>query len=122
MVLESLVRAPRVLAGAWSIAGGVLELLPLLDAIHGMSPAEGADAFHGTLAAALVELAMPALGPARVIAVGGGCAVNAVLVEALVAGFAAHGVEVLLPRRAPAGDGGLALGQAFIAALTIGGN
>lgn len=128
MVLESLVRAPRVLEGAWQISESpesrVLDLLPLLDALRGMSPADGADAFHGTLAAALVELARPAIEAeaTRTVVLGGGCVVNAPLVTSLVAGFAAHGIEVLLPRRAPAGDGGLALGQAWVAAHAMGGS
>jgi hydrogenase maturation protein HypF len=121
MVLESLVRSPRALEGTWRIEGGVLDLLPLLDALRGLSPQEGADAFHGTLAAALVELALQSVGTDRVIAIGGGCAVNAVLTSELAAGFAAHGIDVLLPRKAPAGDGGLALGQAWVCAQTIGG-
>jgi len=121
MVLESLVRAPRVLEGAFRIADGVLDLLPLLDALRTMSPSDGADVFHGTLAAALVALALPSLGKDRAIAVGGGCAVNAVLTAGLVEGFAAHGIEVLLPRAAPPGDGGIALGQAWVCAQTIGG-
>jgi hydrogenase maturation protein HypF len=121
MVLESLVRTPRVIHGTWSVTDGVLDLLPLLDALRGMPREQGADAFHGTLAAAFVDLALPALGADRTIAVGGGCAVNAALVEAMVAGFAAHGVDVLLPREAPAGDGGLALGQAWICAHAVGG-
>jgi hydrogenase maturation protein HypF len=121
MVLESLVRSPRVLPDAWRIANGVLDLLPLLDALPGMSPEDGADTFHGTLAAALVDLSLPALGAGRAIAVGGGCIVNAVLARCLVDGFAAHGVEVLLPRMAPPGDGGLALGQAWVCAQAVGG-
>ena len=120
MVLESLVRAPRVLADGWRIAGGVLDLLPLLEALRGMTPEDGADVFHGTLAAALVALALPALGGDRAIAIGGGCVVNAVLTRGLVEGFAAHGVDVLLPRLAPPGDGGLALGQAWVCAQAIG--
>jgi hydrogenase maturation protein HypF len=122
MVLESLVRAPRVLHGGWRIANEILDLLPLLDALRGMTPEEGADVFHGTLAAALVELSLPALGTRRAIAVAGGCVVNAALTRGLVDGFAAHGVEVLLPRLAPPGDGGLALGQAWVCAQAIGGN
>ena len=98
----------------------MLDLLPLLDALRGMTPPEGADVFHGTLAAALVALALPALGSDRVIALGGGCVVNAALTGGLVGGFAAHGIGVLLPRRAPPGDGGLALGQAWVCAATIG--
>ncbi len=122
MVLESLVRAPRALAGGWRISGDVLDLLPLLDALRGMTPGDGADVFHGTLAAGLVELAMPALGTDRTIALGGGCVANAALSGALVAGFAARGVETLLPRLAPAGDGGLALGQAWVCMHAMGGD
>jgi hydrogenase maturation protein HypF len=122
MVLEGLARSPRVLAGGWRIADSVLDLLPLLHALRGMTPAEGADVFHGTLAAALVDLALPALGTARTIVASGGCIVNAVLTQELVRGFAAHGVDVLLPRLAPPGDGGLALGQAWVCAQAIGGN
>jgi hydrogenase maturation protein HypF len=121
MVLESLVRTPRVLRGAWTIEDGELDLLPLLEALLGMTPVEGADAFHGTLAAALVDLALPALAKenAHAIALGGGCAINAVLTGELVRGFAAHDIEVLLPRVAPPGDGGLALGQAWIGAQAL---
>lgn len=117
MRLESLVRTPRVVDGGFRIDGGLVDLLPLLDAIRGMDPVHGAEAFHGTVARALVELALPALTSRRLgsIAVGGGCAVNAPLVAALVDGFRAAGIEVLLPARAPAGDGGLALGQAWVA-------
>jgi hydrogenase maturation protein HypF len=89
-----------------------------------MTPEDGADAFHGTLAAGLVALVMQTLdahaGP-RAIALGGGCVVNAALTKSLVDGFAARDVEVLLPRLAPAGDGGLALGQAWVCAQSIGG-
>jgi hydrogenase maturation protein HypF len=119
MVLESLVRRPRVLEGAFRVAGGVLDLLPLLDALRGMTPQDGADVFHGTLAAALVELALPALGASRALVVGGGCVVNAALTAGLVERFAVHGVEVLLPRLAPPGDGGLALGQAWVCAQVM---
>jgi hydrogenase maturation protein HypF len=120
MVLESLVRTPRVLSGGWSIEDGVLDLLPLLGALRDLSPADGADLFHGTLAAALIDLALPALGSDRAIVLSGGCIVNAALTRALVDGFAAAGVTALLPRLAPPGDGGLALGQAWICASQIG--
>lgn len=121
MVLESLVRVPRVLPGQWRITNGVLDLLPLLDALRGLDPSDGADAFHGTLAAALVDLALPALeaARARAIVLSGGCVVNAALVGAMTEGFAARGIDVLVPRRAPAGDGGIALGQAWIAAHAL---
>lgn len=119
MVLESLVRAPRVVRGGWSLAGGVVDLLPLMAALGEMTPRQGADAFHGTLAAALVDLVLSEIRSDRAIAIGGGCAMNAVLVDTLVEGLAAHGIEVLLPREAPAGDGGIALGQAWVCAHAV---
>ncbi len=118
MVLESLVNHPVVLEGGWRTAGGELDLLPLLAALDGRTPAEGADLFHGTLAAALVDWVLPALEARalRSVVLGGGCVMNKVLSELLVAGFARHGVAALLPRLVPANDGGLSLGQAWVAA------
>lgn len=121
MVLESLVRRPTIAEGAWRVAGGVLDLAPLLERLLHINAAEGADLFHGTLAAALVDWAAPELAARRLdrIALGGGCLMNGVLAERLVSGFAERGVTALLPRRAPANDGGLSLGQAWVAALSL---
>ena len=96
-------------------------LLPLLDALIGRTPGNGADVFHGTLAAALVDWTMPALERRKlsVVALGGGCLMNRVLTELLSHGFEARGVKVLLPRKVPANDGGLSLGQARVAALQL---
>ncbi|CAO3379346.1 carbamoyltransferase HypF [Azospirillum argentinense] len=121
MALESLVRRPTVLEGGWRIVGGVLDLTPLLESLLQINAQEGAERFHGTLAAALVAWAMPELtarGLDRVV-LSGGCLMNAVLAEGLSAGFAARGVTALLPRRAPANDGGLSLGQAWVAVQSL---
>lgn len=124
MVLESLVTRPIVLPGAYRISGEalrVLDLLPLLDALSGRTPTEGADVFHGTLAEALIAWATPALAERdlRTIALGGGCVMNQVLTELLVSGFARRGITALVPRAVPANDGGLSLGQAWVAALEL---
>ncbi|WP_042694305.1 carbamoyltransferase HypF [Azospirillum sp. B506] len=122
MALESLVRRPRVADGAWRIDGGELDLTPLLERLLSVADAvEGAELFHGTLAAALVDWTLPVLRAhvlGRVM-LSGGCLMNAVLAEELVAGFRAVGVEALLPRLAPANDGGLSLGQAWVASFTL---
>ena len=121
MVLESLVSTPTVIDGAWHVTGGDLDLLPLLGALAEMEPGPGADAFHGTLAAALVDWATPHLAArgARAIVAGGGCVINAALSDQLAARFATRGVELLLPRAVPPGDGGLALGQAWVCAHAL---
>jgi hydrogenase maturation protein HypF len=118
MRLEALVTRPRIAPGTWTVQDGVLDLLPLLARLDGMDPADGADLWHGTLIAAIVDWALPAAAERGRIALSGGCLMNRVLAEGLVDGFARHGVTVLLPRLAPANDGGLALGQAWVAALT----
>ncbi|MBP2228492.1 hydrogenase maturation protein HypF [Azospirillum agricola] len=123
MILESLVRRPRVADGGWRVADGVLDLTPLLERLlDAADAAEGAELFHGTLTAALIDWSLPALREhgLRRIVLSGGCLMNGVLAEGLAAGFAAAGIEALLPRQAPANDGGLSLGQAWVASAEIG--
>lgn len=115
MALEALCTTPRVLAGGWRLDDGVLDFAPLLDALRELDPVAGSELFHGTLAASLAELALHRTGDERRLALTGGCAVNRPLVQALQHHLSAAGVELLLPRRVPPGDGGLALGQALIA-------
>lgn len=57
-----------------------------------------------------------AQAPLRTVVLGGGVMANDLLVSALVARLEAAGLRVLRPAFAPPGDGGLALGQAVIAA------
>jgi hydrogenase maturation protein HypF len=121
MLFEGLVRAPRVLEGAWSIDRGVLDPLPLLEATMDMDPADAADAFHGTFAAAVAAWAIEA-SEARglsTIALSGGCMLNGALVASLVPRLQAAGVTVLRPRALPPGDGAISLGQAWVAALSV---
>ncbi len=122
MVLESLVRRPRVAPGAWRIEDGNLDLAPLLDRLLTVADAtDGAELFHGTLTAALIDWALPVLRERSLqrIALSGGCLMNGVLAAGLVEGFHAAGVEALLPRKAPANDGGLSLGQAWVASFGL---
>lgn len=118
MALESLVRRPFCDGTPWRIDGGELDLTPLLQRLLSVGSAEtGADLFHGGLTAALIAWTLPELRARDLdfVVLSGGCLMNAVLAEGLAAGFAAQGVRVLLPRLAPANDGGLALGQAWVA-------
>ncbi|MGQ0709981.1 MAG: carbamoyltransferase HypF [Rhodoferax sp.] len=95
-----------------------LDLLPLLDALsHAPDPGWGAALFHATLADTLehwVVAHAQALG-LDTVALGGGCFANALLSSRLGRHLHRRGLRVLHPQRVGAGDGGLALGQAWVA-------
>jgi hydrogenase maturation protein HypF len=103
--------------------GSILDFSPLLPALMGCKDdaAHGAALFHATVAAGLADWAIATVngkkGPklkSPAIAVGGGCAMNAVLMTALKKHLAVAGIDVLEARQAPPNDGGLALGQAWV--------
>jgi hydrogenase maturation protein HypF len=117
-----LVTETHVLPNGWRIDGSVLDFLPLLGRLaDGLEPAAGAALFHGTLIAAMVEWAAAAASARdlRAVALSGGCFLNKVLTEGLVAGLGARGIEPLVARAVPPNDGGLSLGQAFVAASAL---
>jgi hydrogenase maturation protein HypF len=106
--------------------GGVPALDPapmwaalLDDLARGIDRTDVAARFHRGLAIAIVELGAAVAPEAGVVALSGGCLQNALLHRLLVDGFAAQGRQVLTPARAPANDGGLALGQAAIVAAGL---
>ena len=87
----------------------------LEDFFAGRPPGEISARFHTTLAeaaAALVRETAAGLSDAPVILTGG-CFANALLAEETLERLAPR--RVFLHRRVPPGDGGLALGQAFVA-------
>ncbi len=119
MELEALVGVPRSLPGGYRIVNHILDFRPLMSALltPGLSAREGAELFHGTLIDGLVawiSVAAAARGQTRTV-LGGGCLLNAVLTEGLVAGLRACGINPYLPRAVPANDGGLSFGQAAMA-------
>lgn len=119
MELEALADAPEILAGGWIVGGdGVLDLRPLLSALVTVDARRGANLFHGTLAAALVDWAAGAAAKAGAGAVvlGGGCFFNAALRRLVGGGLAEAGVKALFPVQLPPGDPAISVGQALIAA------
>lgn len=100
------------------IAAGRLDLSPLLlDLADESDPGRGAARLHATLALALATWAAQAASATGLdtLALGGGCLQNTLLSRQLRLHLHRHGLAALLPRQVPAGDGGLALGQAWIA-------
>jgi hydrogenase maturation protein HypF len=99
-------------------ADGVLDLLRLAARLaEERDAATGAALFHATLALGLADWAAQAAQAQglRTVALGGGCFLNAVLTDALTRHLSERGLTVLTARQAPPNDGGLALGQAWIA-------
>jgi len=119
MELEALCKTPRALPNGFSISSGVLDMSPLFCALLDakLSAEEGSDLFHGTLIEALAAWigdAARRLGQTRA-ALGGGCLMNAPLAGGLARRLRELGIEPLLARKIPSNDGGLSLGQAFLA-------
>lgn len=106
-------------ADGWRIHDGVLDLLPMLAHLEDCEDAAaGAAWFHATLAAALVDWVATAAERTgiRVVAAAGGCLLNRLLSSALRVGLAERGLQLLEARVLPPNDGGLSLGQAWVAA------
>jgi len=109
-------------------AGGPLEIdwRPLVRAVvadvaRGTAAATVAARFHNALADAVVAVARrlaPRLAAPRV-ALTGGCFQNRTLTESAASRLTAAGFEVLLHRRVPPNDGGVAFGQAVVAAARL---
>jgi hydrogenase maturation protein HypF len=88
------------------------------DLDRGRGPERAAARFHNALAAATAsacERAAETRGLSRVV-LSGGVFQNRLLVERTAARLLAVGLQVLIPRRLPPNDGGIAFGQAAIAA------
>jgi hydrogenase maturation protein HypF len=126
MMLEGLAAAhgPEApIEHAWRIAAdGTLDLLPLAAAMaDAPNVAIAAAQFHATLAAALAGWAIAAARRENIatVVLGGGCCLNAILTCALRSRLEAAGLRVLEARQLPPNDGGLSLGQAWIALRTL---
>ncbi len=117
MELEALVERPILGSGLYALRDGVLDFSALLVRLIELrgDVREAASLFHGALIDGFSALAASVARPGEVVALGGGCLMNRVLAEGLVAALEARGLRPLLARAVPANDGGLSLGQAALA-------
>ncbi|MCG5514823.1 carbamoyltransferase HypF [Ectothiorhodospira sp. 9100] len=121
MQLEALVRGlPTLAERLWTLKDGQLSFWPLLSAVSTLTdPREGAEVFHAGLVGGLeawLERASEDTGLRKVV-LSGGCFLNGVLRQALLARLQARGLEVYFPQRVSVNDTGLALGQAWVASM-----
>ncbi|SCZ61069.1 hydrogenase maturation protein HypF [Thiohalomonas denitrificans] len=121
MLLEGLAErhgAVAPLSDGFRLESGTLDLLPLLAELADIGDAGfGAALFHATLAeglAAWAAAAADAEGIAEIV-FGGGCFLNRTLSTGLRERLSDTGLRVLEARRLPPNDGGLSLGQAWVA-------
>lgn len=119
MGLQSLVTEPSVLPGSWSIDESELDLRPLLHSLLTCDPVSAANRFHGSLAAALSEWVVRHAENFDIhkLVLGGGCFQNPYLTNTLMHNLRLQGVDALMNQSIPVNDGGLSLGQAWVAAL-----
>jgi hydrogenase maturation protein HypF len=103
--------------------GGILlDSRPIVTAVvkdlrRGRPAGEVAGRFHRTMAAATLEVCRAIRGMTGLqrVCLSGGVFNNDLLAADLVARLETVGFEVFLPRQAPVGDGGIALGQVLVA-------
>ncbi|WP_426416034.1 carbamoyltransferase HypF [Aestuariirhabdus sp. LZHN29] len=99
-----------------------LDLLPLVAQLLGeTNPVRGAQCFHAGLVAALECWVLNACAQTGIqdLVLGGGCFLNRLLRESLCARLRTRGISVWLGEQLPCNDGGLSLGQAWVARQAI---
>ncbi|MFN2431846.1 MAG: carbamoyltransferase HypF [Gemmatimonadota bacterium] len=106
----------------WIADPGALIRGVVADVGAGRPAAEIAGAFHNALSELVLDVArrVRARTGVRRVALTGGVFQNALLAERTAVRLERGGFEALLHRRVPCNDGGLALGQAYVAGMTAG--
>ena len=100
----------------WEVDPRTIVRAVVEDMLNGTSAATISARFHNTLAEATIEIARAALMQygEMPVALSGGCFANARLTSWILDGLRPN-ARVFMNRDVPPGDGGIALGQVFIA-------
>lgn len=124
--LEHRARGGRPVELRFAVADGVLDPAPVIAGIveglrRGTAVADLAAGFHDAVIRATADAATGAALAAGISVIGltGGVFANRILLQGLRDTLSQRGFEVLSHRIVPCNDGGLALGQAAIAAATL---
>ena len=125
--LECLARAGRPEALEFGVGAGLIDPVPLISGIvaglrRGAGKADLAAGFHQAVVRATAEAARSCADAVGIGVIGltGGVFANRILLAGLRKSLVNSGYEVLTHRIVPCNDGGLALGQAAVAALRTG--
>ena len=97
----------------------ILDLRPALARLcDPVDPGIGAALFHAALVDGLARWVERVATGAKIrhVALGGGCFLNHIVTSTLTARLTLRGLTVLTAQRVPPNDGGLSLGQAWVAA------
>ncbi len=107
--------------GLWELPTEEVFRAIVKDVLRGVPRAEIAARFHATVIQALVHMTQTVERDhhLRQIALSGGCFQNRLLLEGLSRALREAGFAVYTHHQVPTNDGGLSLGQAVIAALTV---
>ncbi len=115
---EPCASGPELIALVCILPDGTLDPTPLISRLADEDDAlRGAALFHHAIADGLARWVAQAAESTglRTVALGGGCFLNTLLTTLLVSRLDAFGLHVLEARQAPPNDGGIALGQAWVA-------
>jgi len=117
MQLEGMANDTVVMRDGWLIDNKQLDLTPLLSRLTNTNATHGANLFHGTLIRALCEWVTAAAIEHNntTVILSGGCFLNQLMTQGLLIGLQKNGLKVYLPQQTPVNDGGISLGQAWIA-------
>lgn len=124
--MESLVVPEEKGAYPMPLEGERVLLTPLIQAVHADLQAQEsvgrmAARFHNGLASLSLNLALrlAEISGVKVVVLSGGVWQNMILLQSTVEALHRHNFHIFIHRTAPANDGGLALGQAIVAARKV---